>query len=369
MPVCSPCEYLGRHCWRAPQFDFFPIQGARESFAEAKRLYQVSGVAEQIAMAEAAEKHGLSLPLRKTIYAFFDRWLAGHRVEAEATEYRVKPRPAKDLHVCQDGQVNVTLKSRHLFTVALEEFEIRQQPSRERHALAELLRLDPNDSNYRSIEIMSGDPRNDTLILLVNGSESPPWQEETTLLQALRRRGHAVVVIDPRGVGSIRGKLTVRNHDYADPLTGVEENFAYNAFLVGKSLVGMRVTDVQAAVQKLKTRTRPSRIVLCGRGDAALIACLAAAIEPSVTHVAMQQMPLTYRRYFDPVGRPINAASIVPSILRDYGDIGDILTAIAPRRMLCSGCIGETAQQLPTLHQADVLITKDPNLLTDWLKQ
>jgi hypothetical protein len=151
-------------------------------------------------------------------------------------------------------------------------------------------------------------------------------------------------------------------------LTGVEENLAYNAFLVGKSLIGMRVTDVQAAVQKLTTQAKPSRIVLCGRRDAALVACLTAAIEPSVTHVAMERMPLTYRWYFDPVGRPINAASVIPFFLRDYGDIDDVLTAITPRQMLSSGGLGQTAQRMPTLHQTERLITEDPSVLTDWLK-
>src|SRR5205814_1605946 len=61
----------------AAQLDFFPIEGTRESFAEARKLYQVAGAADAIAMVEAAEKHGLSLPLRKAIYAFFDRWLGG----------------------------------------------------------------------------------------------------------------------------------------------------------------------------------------------------------------------------------------------------------------------------------------------------
>jgi len=42
--------------------------------------------------------------------------------------------------------------------------------------------------------------------------------------------------------------------DYADPLCGVEENLAYNAFLVGKSLLGMRVTDVLAAIKKTVAR-------------------------------------------------------------------------------------------------------------------
>jgi len=43
----------------------------------------------------------------------------------------------------------------------------------------------------------------------------------------------------------------------------VEARLAYNAFLVGKSLLGMRVTDVQIALRKQTAHAKPSRIVLC----------------------------------------------------------------------------------------------------------
>jgi pimeloyl-ACP methyl ester carboxylesterase len=349
------------------QFDFFPIEGARESFAEAKALYQVAGAAERVAMVEAAEKHGLSLPLRQANYAFFGRWLAGREVETESSEIAVKPRPAKDLLVCKDGQVNVTFKSRHLLTLALDEFD-SDKSARRRTPLTELLRLDPKEADYRIVEIARGDPAGQTLVVCVNGNESRPWQEEMAFLQALEERGHAVVVVDPRGVGSLRPKMNTKGHDYADPLAGVEENLAYNAFLVGKSLLGMRVTDVQAAVRKVAAQTKRPRIVLCGRRDAALVACLTAAIEPSVTHVAMEQMPLTYLWYFHPVGRPINAASVLPCMLRDYGDIDRVLAAIAPRRMLSAAGLGETRQQLTALKQVQGRFTEDPALLTGWLK-
>jgi cephalosporin-C deacetylase-like acetyl esterase len=350
------------------QFDFFPIEGARESFAEAKKLYQVADAAERVAMVEAAQKHGLTLPLRKAIYAFFDRWLAGRKVEPEASEIAVKPRAPEDLLVCKDGQVNVTFPSRHLLTLALDEFDRRKKPERDRVPLAELLRLDPKEADYRTIEIAGGKPTDQTLVVCVNGNESRSWQEEKAFLQALEKRGHTVVVVDPRGVGSLQPKLSVRGRDYADPLVGVEENLAYNAFLVGKSLLGMRVTDVQAAVRKLAAQKRWSRIVLCGRRDAALVACLTAAIDPNITHVAVEQMPLTYRWYFDPAGRPINAASILPSLLRDYGDIDTVLAAIAPRRMLSAAGLGAMKRRFPALEQSEGRFTENPALLTDWLK-
>ena len=79
-------------------------------------------------------------------------------------------------------------------------------------------------------------------------------------------------------------------------------------------------------------------------------------------------MPLTYRWYFDPVGRPINAASVLPSLLREHGDIDQVLAAIAPRRMLSAAGLGSTAQRLQTLQQVAGLFTENPALLTDWLK-
>ena len=72
------------------------------------------------------------MPLRKAIYAFFDHWLVGRKVEAEASEIVVKPRLAKDLLVCNDGQVNVTFQSRHLLALALAEFDSRKNPARDR---------------------------------------------------------------------------------------------------------------------------------------------------------------------------------------------------------------------------------------------
>ena len=45
--------------------DFFPIEGARESFDETKHLYEVAGAGERIIKVEADAGHGLSLKLRR----------------------------------------------------------------------------------------------------------------------------------------------------------------------------------------------------------------------------------------------------------------------------------------------------------------
>jgi len=369
--VSEGIDHAGLLALRAPRptllgtarFDFFPIEGARESFAEAKKLYEAAGAADRIERVEAAEKHGLTQPLRNAVYTWFERWLAGRKGAGDA-EIAVEPRSPKELLVCAEGQVNLTFKSRPLLPLALEEFNKKAKPVRK--TLRELLRLDPEMADFRTTEITVGGKANRTLILCINGNESAGWQEEKAFLKALEQRGYAVVIVDPRGVGSLRSDLVVKGHDYADPLDGVEENIAYNAFLVGKSLLGMRVTDVLAAIKKVMTKTLP-RLVLCGRRDAALVACLTAAVEANVKQVAVEEMLSSCLPLFEAAGRPINAASILPGMLDRYGDLGDVLAEIAPRKVLVAAGVGKSGKRLASVAITDRPFSKNPADLLDWL--
>lgn len=367
--VSEGIDHAGLLALRAPrptlvgaaQFDFFPIEGARESFEEAKQIFTAAGVPERIKRVEAAEKHGLSLPLRKGVYRFFERWLADHNVAGDIEEIAVKPRPAEELLVCPDGQVNVTFRSRHLLTLALEEFE--RQPKTARKTLRELLQFQ-GDPEFRLTEISPGGAGNQTIIVCINGNETRGWQEEKDFLQALEKRGYAVTVVDPRGVGTLRPDLSVKGHDYADPLVGVEENLAYNAFLLGKSLLGMRVADVSAAVQKISKEKKQSRIILCGRRDAGLVACLATAVNPGVAQVAVEETLLSYRSLFTTAGQPINAASILPNMLRDYGDVAEVLAGVAPRKAMIAA---SGPSRLPGVVVVEEPFSKSPGTLIEWL--
>ncbi len=371
--VSEGIDHSGLLALRAPRptllgtarFDFFPIEGARESFAEAKKLYEVAGAAEKIERAEAAEKHGLTLPLRKSVYKWFDRWLAGRQVDGEVEETKVQPRPTSELLVCPEGQVNLSFKSRPLLPLALEELGKQGQPGR--MSLRELLHLDPEQADFQITEIAAGNKDNRTLVVCLNGNELSGWQEEKVFLKALEQSGCAVVVVDPRGVGALRPDFAVKGHAYADPLVGVEENIAYNAFLVGKSLLGMRVTDVLAAIQKLSARMKGPGVVLCGRRDSALVALLAAAVQPDIKQLAVEEILLSYLPLFEAVGRPINAASILPGLLRRFGDVGDVLAQIAPRQVLVSAGIGKTPRRLKSVEFKEERFSGKPQLLLDWL--
>lgn len=347
--------------------DFFPIEGARATFAEAARLYEAAGAPGKIERAEADTKHGLALELRKATYAWFDRWLLGREAGAPVEENAVTPAAQEALAVCADGQVNRTYHSRPLLPLALEQFHKRKKsPPR---ALKELLRLDPEAADFHMTEVSAPTRNGQPLCLFINGNESGDWRAENALLRAVAEAGHAVSVVDPRGVGKLRPDLRVRGHDYADPLCGVEENLAYNAFLVGKTLVGMRVADVLAVVQQIAAKSKPSRVVLCARRDAALVACLAAAVEPGIQAVAVEDTRLSLLPLFDAKGEALNASNLVPGLLRDHGDIAEILKAVAPRKILVAAP-REAVPMLPAVVQVnEKTFTGAPRGLIDWLRK
>jgi cephalosporin-C deacetylase-like acetyl esterase len=371
--VSEPIDHAGLLALMAPRptlvgsarFDFFPIEGARESFAEAKRLFGVIGATDRIERAEAEARHGLSPPLRQAVYRWFDRSLAGRPDREPWLDIPVAPRHARDLLVCADGQVNRTFSSRPLLTMALEEFDRKPKPTRV--PIAELLRLDPKLADPRIDAVAAGRERPTTVIICLNGNEARDWRQERGFLDALNKSAHTAFVVDPRGAGRSRVSLTTRWHDYADPLSGVEENIAYNAFLVGKSLVGMRVTDVIDAVGRLREKLKPKRIVVCGRRDAALVALLAAAVEPAITHVAAEELRLSFRSLFSAQGTPINAASVLPGLLESFGDVIDILKLIAPRKVLISPGPGERPAEVSSMPGVTERPSIAPAVLLDWL--
>ena len=351
----------------AAKRDFFPIEGTRETFAEARRLYRVAGLDDRIGLVEAPGGHGLSRPLRDATYAWFDRWLKGVEGDRPASEVAFTARPASELLACPDGQVNVSFGSRPLLPMAMEEFRAREM--RPRVALKELLRTSPDGIDFRLNDEHAGAPDGRPLVLLINGNEAPGWGRERGLLGALAGRGYAVKTLDPRGVGSLRVALGSRGDRYADPLSGVEENLAYNALLVGESLLAMRVADVLAAVARLARAPAPGGrpIVLCGRRDSALVALLAAAIEPRIARVAVEDSMLSLMPLFEAGGTAINAASILPAMLRDFGDIADVLAEVAPREVLAAAPRGDLGRRVPTVRVVEEPFTANPARLLDWL--
>jgi hypothetical protein len=153
--------------------DFFPIEGARESFDEVKRLYELVGAGDRISRAEADAGHGLSRTLRQAAYGWFDRWLAERKDAPRKEEIKVEVRKSKDLLVCADGQVNGTFHSKSLLPLALEEFRrCAKKSSRPRVALKDLVGLDPERADFRLTKTDAVGKPDKPHVLCVNGIEA-----------------------------------------------------------------------------------------------------------------------------------------------------------------------------------------------------
>ena len=95
--------------------DFFPIDGARETFREVANTYSALGKESQVKMFEADDGHGYSHPRRMAAYKWFSRELKGS--EDDTPETPVEPETAETLFCTPTGQVATSLGGETVFTL------------------------------------------------------------------------------------------------------------------------------------------------------------------------------------------------------------------------------------------------------------
>jgi hypothetical protein len=83
--------------------------------------------------------------------------------------------------------------------------------------------------------------------------------------------------------------------------------------------------------------------------------------------VACEEMVLSFRTLFSAEGFPINAAGILPGLLQKYGDVGDVLAQIAPRKILLAAGIGEIPRSGANLQMIPGRFDTEPRRLTEWM--
>jgi hypothetical protein len=143
--------------------------------------------------------------------------------------------------------------------------------------------------------------------------------------ERLAKAGRIVLLLKPRptppGTESIKS-----------PYLGSFNLLALRAFLVGKTLVGLRVDDAIRAVDWLCARKDVDRgaLTVYGNGALGMVALHAAALDGRIGRVAIENSLASYRQIIDqPVHRNVSEA-VIPGVLRRY-DAGELLEAVYPR--------------------------------------
>ena len=63
----------------------------------------------------------------------------------------------------------------------------------------------------------------------------------------------------------------------------------------------------------------------------------------------------------------INAASILPNLLRDYGDLPEVLGEVSPRPILLAAPSAAPEKLPASVRRSERRFTAEPSVLLDWL--
>jgi cephalosporin-C deacetylase-like acetyl esterase len=349
--------------------DMFPFEGARQTYDEVKGFYGIYGAADRVQWITGPGGHGNLGPISPEILGFFTRYLKGGSPERNFTAMRVEHR--EDLQCTPTGQVATSIGGETVYSlnrkraapllapqrVLKSDADLESLRSRLRQDIAALAAVAarpgsaPPAVDVKATEARSG-YRIDTIalhsepgidisgIVAIPASAGPKpavllldSQPRERLIAAggdldrLATAGRIVMVLEPRPSPS--GAEANR-----PPFLGSFYMLAMRAFLVGKTLVGMRTDDVIRAMDWLCARPDVDRsaITAYGNGPMGMALLHAAALDTRIGQVMLENTLTTYRMIVDqPIHRNANDV-LVPGVLRKY-DTGDLMLAAYPRPM------------------------------------
>ena len=295
--------------------DMFPFEGARQTYAEAKRIYGLYGAEDKLQWITGPGGHGNLGPISPAILGFFIHYLAGGPA-SDAVFTAMRPQHPEDLLCTPTGQVSTSLVGE----TGGETVASIVRAHAPKHAAGSSLRED-----IRTLTGITVNPR--------EGYKTSTGKKAAVLLlgaqpddlDRLTKSGDVVVALEPRP--SPPGTEGLKS-----PYLGTFNLLSLRAFLVGKTILGMRVEDTIRAIDELSARpdVDTSRITVYGNGPMGPVVLHAAALDLRIRRVLVENSLASYRSILDePLHKNISEV-MVPGILRKY-DIDDLIKAIAPR--------------------------------------
>jgi len=334
--------------------DYFPLEGARQTYEEVRRWYRLYGAQDKIDWHVGPGGHGTPQPSREAIYGWFIKWLKNG--EGDPREEAAKLDPVANLLCTPTGQVADSLGGETVFSLnkrrAADLIAPKRAPDTAQLA-ADIRELTgasappgsaPPLTVHRnmvqdgySIEVVSYESEKGIEIpglILVPDSTGPrpavlvvdsrpkqmaagpggDWED-------LVKSGRLVFAIQPRGASETASLPR-------SPLLG-ESSLAMRAAVVGRTLVGMRADDIIRAMDYLASRADVDRgnIAAFGQGASGVPLLHAALLDARIRRLLLQETLTSYRTAVDrPIHRNLYEVA-VPGLLRRY-DLDWILAAL-----------------------------------------
>jgi dienelactone hydrolase len=352
--------------------DFFGTYSPRylaSGWAEYKKLkhvYTKLGHAERLQWSDTPLPHGLSYYPRLRVYQFFEKWLKNSDRIIEQ-EPETAPEDERTLWAGPTGNVVRDFESKTPLQLVQERSQLIKTPTKisqpplenwlgvERPAAAlkpsVLARVPSRSVDISAIEIASSpgiwipawlfvpravNPSQPVVLIADQQGRSTQWQEGA-LYQAIAETGCIVCAPDLRGIGDLRPEFSRGAQAYARPHAD-EDEYAWTSLILGKPLLGQRITDLLALVRALANfePLRARRIVVAANGRLTIPALFAAALEPRIHTLYLAGSPASYRSVTDTEMYKFPMANIVPGML-EHADLPEIAASISPRRIVLAG--------------------------------
>jgi cephalosporin-C deacetylase-like acetyl esterase len=339
--------------------DFFPIAGARETFAEAEKVYSAIGEREKVGMFEADDGHGYNKSRRLAAYDWFGRWLKGAR--DTDPEPQIEMATPEELRCTATGQVSTSLGGESVFTLNQKRLAQLKASRLTRPAdlpakVWEVIRYEPPSgplqvtsygaitrSGYRIEKLIyESEPgifipsllyvpdagaSKKAAVLMVTGDGKAASASEAEQFAA---SGTVVLSIDMRGTGETRVDTDVNSREF-DHYFG-DFNNIMTALLVGKTMAGMRALDISRGVDVLTSRKEvdPNQVYGYGKDEGALPLLYTTVLDGRIRRVMLDGMLVSYESVVNSrVSRRI-LEGVALGMLKYY-DLQDLVAAMAPR--------------------------------------
>jgi len=328
---------------------------------EFQKLQKVYGVLEKndhVKWADTPLPHSLAYDSRMLIYNWFARWLK-NSTEPVREEPPVNPETAATLYATEAGSVVKSLHSETAFTMNKAR-KVERTPAK----LESLLRLSRTaapakvivrrQSPTTTVEVLeiASDPGVWLPAWIISAKDTPRDKPVLVSLDAVEAErlwfkpdaemdpGSPVVcAVDIRGVGALFPEFSGGHPGYAASHER-EENYAWASVILGKPLVGQRVTDILAITAALRKHpgTAGRRIRLAAAGKLVIPALFAAALDKDIEALYLSGGLTSFQNLVNTEVYIQSFANFIPRFL-NHTDLPEIAAGIAPRRVILAGAV------------------------------
>jgi cephalosporin-C deacetylase-like acetyl esterase len=322
------------------------LASGREEFARLAKLFP----ADKLKWIESPLPHGLSYPIRVEIYNWFERHLKNSN-RTIADEPPTAPEKDETLWCGPTGSAIRDFNGKTPWMLTRDRARSIRTPDAvpdlrallhvETPAAPKLTVLGTTryaDCEIQAVEVQSAPqvwcpawfflPKREwkklILVLEPNGRNAR-WREGD-LYHQLAASGVAVYAADVRGIGDLWPQYSSGAAAYTGPHQS-EENYAWSGLILGRPLLGQRVTDILAIVQALP---QSAAISIAARGPMTVPALCAAALDKRIAGLYLSRGLASWRSLVESEEYSHPLANFVPNILRST-DLPQLARSLAPR--------------------------------------